>query len=493
MSGSDPSQRLSSATGVLRSGSSDASFEADFADLAARFAAQSGGGLSPELSADLALEIVLNEVVDQACTATGATGAAIVLRRDGQMVCRARSGATAPQLGSRLDATSGVSGECVRTLRTQVCDDVLADPRADLAASQRLGVRSLMVMPLLCREQHEEELAGVFELFSSLPSAFGERDERTLEALAARILTILRKTAPAPPPEPAPVAEMPLPVEPMRFAESAPVAEPLPAADAPPTSDPLLASELHQEPILQFAEDVSRRGFDFVTVGLRAAVLICAVLLALLLGRHLGFQRTALRARPAAPISHPNVPVETPALGASGAETELNPAAQSLPVQSSPVPTAPPRTGGDAVPPGSLRVFENGKEVFRQSPAQSVAEPDAESPSPEQGSGMQRAASSESEKVVRLSPAAAEGSLLQRVEPEYPEQARQQRIQGQVVLDVRIGADGAVQDIQWVSGPPQLAQASTDAVLQWRFQPRRVNGRPVEMQTRVTLNFRLPQ
>jgi outer membrane biosynthesis protein TonB len=44
-----------------------------------------------------------------------------------------------------------------------------------------------------------------------------------------------------------------------------------------------------------------------------------------------------------------------------------------------------------------------------------------------------------------------------------------------------------------VSGSPQLAQASTDAVRQWRFKPRNVNGRAAEMQTRITLNFRLPQ
>jgi TonB family protein len=61
------------------------------------------------------------------------------------------------------------------------------------------------------------------------------------------------------------------------------------------------------------------------------------------------------------------------------------------------------------------------------------------------------------------------------------------------VLDVHIGGDGAVQDLQVASGPPQLAQASIDAVKQWRFKPRRVNGRPVPMQTTITLNYRLPQ
>jgi hypothetical protein len=55
--------------------------------------------MSPELSAGLALDVVLNEIVEQACAVTSATGAAIILERDGEMVCRASSGVTAPELG----------------------------------------------------------------------------------------------------------------------------------------------------------------------------------------------------------------------------------------------------------------------------------------------------------------------------------------------------------------------------------------------------------
>ena len=82
--------------------------------------------------------------------------------------------------------------------------------------------------------------------------------------------------------------------------------------------------------------------------------------------------------------------------------------------------------------------------------------------------------------------------MLYRVEPEYPDEARQQGIQGQVVLEVRTDPEGAVEDIQLVSGPPQLAQAAIAAVLQWRFQPRIQNGQPVGVKSRITLDFRLP-
>jgi TonB family protein len=95
-------------------------------------------------------------------------------------------------------------------------------------------------------------------------------------------------------------------------------------------------------------------------------------------------------------------------------------------------------------------------------------------------------------KTINLSPSEAEGSLLRRVEPKYPDEARLRHVQGTEILDVQIGTDDKVQDVQVVSVPPLLAQASTDAIKQWRFKTRRVNGHPAEMQTQVTLNFRLP-
>src|ERR1700683_5346870 len=74
----------------------------DLRELAAKFAEHGGGKVSPELSADLALQIVLNEIVEQACLATGASSAAIVLERGGGGACRGSTGGRAPGLGPRL-------------------------------------------------------------------------------------------------------------------------------------------------------------------------------------------------------------------------------------------------------------------------------------------------------------------------------------------------------------------------------------------------------
>src|SRR5882672_8905600 len=140
----------------------------------------SGGGAS---SQDLALDLVLNQIVEQACLATGATGAAIALTRDGEMVCRATTGKNAPDLGVRLD-NAGFSAECLRVGTLQRCDDTETDPRVDSLACRLLGVRSILVVPLW----YWGEFVGIFEIFSPRPNAFGERDEQTLQALAYRIV-----------------------------------------------------------------------------------------------------------------------------------------------------------------------------------------------------------------------------------------------------------------------------------------------------------------
>jgi protein TonB len=79
-----------------------------------------------------------------------------------------------------------------------------------------------------------------------------------------------------------------------------------------------------------------------------------------------------------------------------------------------------------------------------------------------------------------------------RIEPEYPETAREQHIQGPVVLEALVGKDGGVEKLSTVSGDSQLAAAATDAVRQWRFKPFYQNGSPEDFQTQITVSFRLP-
>ena len=142
-----------------------------------------------------------------------------------------------------------------------------------------------------------------------------------------------------------------------------------------------------------------------------------------------------------------------------------------------------PETGH--LPDGSLRIYENGKEIFSIPPSGTDAAG---------GASAEKTASSalQPASIVELSSDAAEGNLLRRVEPEYPEQALAQHVQGPVLLDLHIGRDGSVQQIKVVSGDAQLAEAAATAVRQWKFKPQLVHGRPVEMETQITLKFTLP-
>jgi TonB family protein len=80
--------------------------------------------------------------------------------------------------------------------------------------------------------------------------------------------------------------------------------------------------------------------------------------------------------------------------------------------------------------------------------------------------------------------------LTHKIEPIYPEAARQANVQGIVVIDAVIGTDGTVVDVRAVSGPEEITSAALDAVKWWRFQPYLVNGQPVEVTTRLAVDFR---
>src|SRR5207302_8419259 len=100
--------------------------------------------------------------------------------RDGELVCRAAAGSTAPDLGVRIHTESGLSGICVQQGRTQICSDTEGDDRVDTEACRQLGVRSIVVIPLLSVER----VIGVFEVFSSRPNAFAAEDVKKLGSLA---------------------------------------------------------------------------------------------------------------------------------------------------------------------------------------------------------------------------------------------------------------------------------------------------------------------
>lgn len=81
--------------------------------------------------------------------------------------------------------------------------------------------------------------------------------------------------------------------------------------------------------------------------------------------------------------------------------------------------------------------------------------------------------------------------LKKRVQPQYPEEARKNRIAGTVRLHVIIADDGSVRQLDLVSGDPSLAKSAMDAVRGWKYRPTYLNGYPVEVDTTVDVVYTL--
>ena len=92
---------------------------------------------------------------------------------------------------------------------------------------------------------------------------------------------------------------------------------------------------------------------------------------------------------------------------------------------------------------------------------------------------------------LRVSPETMSTRILSKVDPEYPDEARSAGLQGLVVLDAVIAADGTVKHLDRVSGDEVLVKSAEDAVLQWRFEPYRSFGRAREVETSIVVEFRL--
>lgn len=171
------------------------------------------------------------------------------------------------------------------------------------------------------------------------------------------------------------------------------------------------------------------------------------------------------------PSAQPASDTSSRSAGASVQRTET--AVSNSPRNSSAAPALPTQTA--PAPPAT--------------PADGAAE-NAASNLTEQSSGATNTASALAGKVPRSSELA--GMLLQKVLPVYPEQARRQGVQGQVVLKAVIGKDGTIAELRPLQGPEELTAAAIDAVQHWRFRPYELKGKPVEVETDIRLNFQLP-
>lgn len=138
---------------------------------------------------EIDLEPAIGIITERAQALTRASGAAIALRKGSEVICRARAGRTAPDLGIRLQTDSGISAECMRTGEVVLCNDADLNPHVDRASCHRLGVRSILAAPL---RQFQKTL-GIFEVLSSAPNAFDHQDVATMQLLSSMMVAAITR------------------------------------------------------------------------------------------------------------------------------------------------------------------------------------------------------------------------------------------------------------------------------------------------------------
>jgi TonB family protein len=448
-------------------------------------------------------ETILGAIAVAAQSLTGATGAALAMPRDGVVVCVGRSGETAPELGDRLDVDSGISGECLRTGVSLRCDDASRDFHVDAEVCREMGLQSIAVVPL--RGQYGR--VGVLEAFSTAAYAFDEDKMEILERLAGLAEAAwARGMVPVQPATETPVTEAPVPEAPVSESRASTEATADEVHDASSVAlervGDAIATGLHRQ------RETRRKWRYSALAGLSALIL---VLLAVIGWRI--WYKASIESRPSRTAASPEAtPVETRnvAVGAGlafrpGAEHPVlaansRPARHTKSAAASELPDVVVRTHLSpqvAGNPNANRETPNAATPNPDGPADAV--PGAEAVSqltPAGGQTELGSVLSAAPSLPRLDRPVSQvsgGTLVHKVQPVYPSQARSLHLQGAVVLDATISQQGQIEDLKVVSGDPLLAEAAKDAVAQWQYTPFLLNGQPMRKQTRITISFVAPQ
>jgi TonB family protein len=423
---------------------------------------------------DLALDLVLNELVVRAAEATRAGSAALALSRGDEMVCRAATGQLAPDLGVPLNTRDGLSGACVQTRQPQLSVDTEFDPRIDPVVSRRLGIRSILIVPVF-DAANKSQFAGILEIFSSSAAAFSHNDQKVLEGFAEECASIRQAATEIGQRKPNALAP------PQFFAAESIAAEVVPfefaAHDSSASPDTVLLP-------------ARRPRYETWALVLGALTILATIAISFLIGSRVGWLSAlggVSSSQTSQPLPADSIPAAPRRNGTTkSAKTRSTPA---VPAKTITVPSA-----------DELVVYEKGKVVFRMKAAPAnpdsakfhKANPDDTQPDSKavvEASSTKRIAAAPS---VWISPAQADARLLSRTEPQYPPEARAAHRAGNVVLEVQVAEDGSVSSVRTLSGDPLLATAAAEAVRTWRYQPYRQHDRSSHFQTDVTLSFTLP-
>lgn len=203
-------------------------------------------------------------------------------------------------------------------------------------------------------------------------------------------------------------------------------------------------------------------------------------------------------ATPAGVQPHPSAAAETSSHQEESASEET---AVSKPASPKAEPSSKPEVEDAAAAETQPLVVKSGKTAAKNKPAVTddaapsmigLETPGEGTPPPNFSSG-EEAGLKPMLQTLNISQGVSQGLVLKKISPVYPANAVRLRIEGTVELLATISKSGDITHIKILSGDSQLSKAAMDAVKQWKYRPYLLNGEPVEIQTQVTVNFKLPR
>lgn len=496
-------------------------------------ASKKARGASPD---DLAV------VAQRAQAFTNASGVAIALSEGNaaEIVCRARSGASAPDVGATLRVEGTFTGLCIQSGKELRCDDCETDTRVDTAAIRALGIRSMVVTPI----REDSRVVGVLAAFAPTPHAFTITHVAVLKTMADQISALLQKERRAR--EENPRSEDPRPAPPAITAKPVIAATPAPAPPAvvikPSTSapraaapavtkvEPIKSTPLEVVPLATpptkkeekraditpkasfgtfdaMSSEDKKPGNRFMMIGVAAVLVIAAGATFAVLKMQKPSAKAPQQTQEAA-----NVPAPIPPSGNTQPGSPNAQPVAAAPTSAKPVADAETRkpvvkavSEKNSAPPEKPAPAEKTTAVatLNASGTSRIAQDTGAQPVPEiapsfnVGGSSSAPLSSLARPVASSTPSAAaiEQSQLEPLQLiktaplVYPPMAKSRNITGMVVVEVKVGKDGKVSSPRFVSGPVVFRDAAFDAVTHYQFKPAKLNGQPIDQVTQVRLNF----
>jgi TonB family protein len=478
-------------------------------------------------------------IAQRAQAFTNASGVAIALSEGSadEIICRARSGASAPDVGAALRVEGTFTGLCIQSGKELRCDDCETDTRVDTAAIRALNIRSMVVTPI----KEDNRVIGVLAVFAPTPHAFTITHVAVLKTMADQISALLQRQRniredaqpvdvprpPAPiavakPVPPAPAVPPPVVIKPAAAAAPAPARANSPAPvkastpmevvplAVPPKKEEKRAESSHHAGFGTFdsvAAEEKKPGNKFMIVGVVAVLLIAAAAtFAFLKMQKPG--PAAQHAQEAANVP----PAASPAAQSSATNGSANPvapnvntaAATNKPAAENEAKKSAAKNndkGPNAEKPSTAEkpvtvatLASNGPSRIAQSSAAQTPDVAPTSFTVESGSAPNLSAlarpANSSTPAASIEQSQLEPLQLTRtVPPVYPPIAKARHMSGPVVVEATIGKDGRPTNLKFISGAPIFKDAAFDAVKQYQFKPAKLNGQPIEQVTQVRINF----